>query len=130
MSLDKQGRNATLSFSVTAGQDVALNIAPIVTSPVNGTGMFRVFNASGTQVYSGAFSGSTFTTNLKGLAAGNYNAVVFINNAATATFTATMAAETPSALTNGTTVTRTATVPARACSIRSTARLGRTLALA
>jgi YD repeat-containing protein len=114
VSLDKPGRNATLSFSVAAGEDVALNIAPIVTAPVNGVGMFRVFTASGTQVSANYISGSTLTINLKGLAAGNYNAVVFFNDAATATFTATMAKEMPTALsTNGTTVTRTAVVPAQ-----------------
>jgi len=111
VSLDKPGRNATLSFSVTAGQDVTLNISPIVTSPVNGTGYFLVFNSSGTRVLLANINGSSFTTNLRGLAAGNYNAVVFLFNAPTATFTATMAAETPPALSvNGITVTRTATV--------------------
>jgi YD repeat-containing protein len=130
MDLDKQGRNALLSFAVATGQDVTLNLASIVTAPVNQALLVRVYNAAGTQVTQLSSSNGNLTLNIPGLAAGSYTALVAPANAATATFRIGFVAALPIALAaNGVTTPFSASLASQTAYFSFSGSQGQNLAI-
>jgi len=85
VNLASSGQPALLTFTTTSTQTLALVRSSLVTVPSGKTIDIKVFNASGTQVASGASSAASATLNLNNLPAGTYSVFIVSTNAATAT---------------------------------------------
>lgn len=110
LTLGVPGRHALLSFTVSAGQTVALNARNIVTTPANKTVQLTVFNLAGAQI-ANVGNNSSPTLNLPNLAEGTYSALINTVDASTATLQATLASGVIGVLpTDGTTQTFATTV--------------------
>lgn len=85
----QSGQYATLSFTATSGQTVAISAGSIATTPSGRSVTLRVFNPSGGQI---GFSSSTTapSVNLGSVAAGTYTVIVNTAEAATATMDVTL----------------------------------------
>jgi trimeric autotransporter adhesin len=114
VSLSVPGVNGWVSFTVTAGQTVALSVTSLSTTPANQTVTGTVYNSSLTQV-GGPLSSSAatgFTFNLTDLAAGTYSLLLVPSNAATASMQVSLATGLSATLpTDGTTTTQATTLP-------------------
>jgi len=84
LSLDAPGREGLPTFTATAGQNVAVTMSSIATTPSGKPVLMTVYNASGSWV--GATNSATgITLNLTNLAAGTYSVLLTPLDAATAT---------------------------------------------
>jgi hypothetical protein len=84
LSLDAPGREGLPTFTATAGQNVAVTMSSIATTPSSKPVLMTVYNASGGWV--GATNSTTgITLNLTNLAAGTYSVLLTPLDAATAT---------------------------------------------
>jgi hypothetical protein len=86
LSLSKTGQDGLLTFTATAGQNLALEITNVATTPANSNVSINVTGpgASGPGVAGGSVTSASGTTfNLANLAAGTYT--VFVNPATTST---------------------------------------------
>jgi hypothetical protein len=92
LNLAVPGQNALVTFIVSAGQKIALNMGAVATTPTGKAVYAYVYNASGTQVASiNATSAASATANLPNLAAGTYSVMAAPQSAATATLQMTLA---------------------------------------
>ena len=93
------GQHGLLHFSATAGQTVALYVAPVIITPSNSILTATVYGPTGAYVTSTNVTGSASGTfNLTNLAAGSYSVLLAPNNASAS------GASTQVALANGVTV--------------------------
>jgi hypothetical protein len=83
LNLPVPGEFGLLTFTATAGQNLALSVGSVATSPANLNLYVTVYDSTGSQVASGNTTGS-FTLNLANLAAGSYTATLIPQWAATA----------------------------------------------
>ena len=93
VNLTATGQDSWLTFSATAGQTVALNVAGVATVPANTSYTITVYNSAGTSVATASTTTGT-TFNLTNLAAGNYNVLINSTSAATASMQVTVQPQT------------------------------------
>jgi large repetitive protein len=91
------GQGAWLTFSAIAGQNLAVNVSGISSSPANTSYTVTVYNSAATSVASGSTTTGT-TLNLPSLAAGTYHVLIAPLTPATATMQATLEPQTGGAL--------------------------------
>jgi len=97
INLPAMGQSASLTFSLSSQQTVAVNLASISTSPANSTVYLYVYNSSGAVVTNqGTTTGVTL--NLPNLAAGTYTVVVTPAYPATGSMQVTLEPQTGGAL--------------------------------
>jgi trimeric autotransporter adhesin len=132
LSLAATGEEASLTFTATAGETVALYIGGITSTPTNTSYTVTVYNSAGTSVASG--SGTTGTTlNLPNLAAGTYSVMITSTAPATATMQATLEPQTGGTLSptsSGSGSTFTTPAPTQNAYFTFTATAGESLSLA
>jgi len=93
VNLTATGQDSWLTFSATAGQTVALNVAGVATVPANTSYTITVYNSAETSVATASTTTGT-TFNLTNLAAGNYNVLINSTSAATASMQVTVQPQT------------------------------------
>jgi len=81
--LNVPGREALPTFAATAGQNIAVTMSSIATTPSGKLVYMNVYNAAGTLV-SSTSSTTQATLNLTNLAAGTYSVLILPQYAATA----------------------------------------------
>jgi YD repeat-containing protein len=127
LNLSQLGQVATLSFSATAGQTVALNASTITSTPANTTYTFVVYNPSGTQIASASTTTGT-TINLHNLVAGSYTVFIYPNTPATGTMQVTVdAGVAQSVAGDGSATNFTTVAPGQAAYVNFTATAGQGL---
>ena len=82
VTLGTMGQNALLSFTATGGQNVALTVNSVATTPTGVSEQILVYNASNSQVGSTSTASAT-TLNLTNLPAGSYRVLIYPSSTAT-----------------------------------------------
>ena len=88
------GEEASLTFTATAGQTLAVNLSGITSTPANATYSVTVYNSAGTSVASGSTTTTGTTLNLPNLAAGTYSVWISPVYPATASMQVTLEPQT------------------------------------
>ncbi len=129
VSLSAPGQPGLLSFTATAGQNAAIDVSSISTSPANQSIAATVYGPSGT--YVGAGSGSSpFTINLTNLAAGTYQVLIAPSYGATATLQAELGESTTQAVPlDGTTTNYSISVPGESVYYTFSAAAGQSIGI-
>jgi hypothetical protein len=130
VSLGTVGAGETLTFTTTAvGQDLALYLSGVTTTPANATVGVYVYNSSGTQIAGGTTQTST-TLNLTGLAVGTYTVFITPQTPVTGTLQLTLQQGTVGILpVNGTTSSFSTAVPGQNAYLSFNATAGQNVSL-
>lgn len=129
LDLTARGQHAVLSFSATAGQTFALNVASISTQPVGRAVSVNVRYPNGSSQALSSATGLTF--NLYNLAAGTYSVMVVPPDTTNASMQILLAPGLTGAMTvDGTTQSHATTIPGQAAYFTFDATAGQNLGLA
>ena len=131
VTLNAMGQSALLSFTATAGQTFALNLAGLTTLPANTPMVVTVYNSANSVVGNPLTTSSTLTTlNLQNLAADTYKVLIHPSIPATSTVQVTLVPQAGGTLApDGTTVNIGTTVPGQNAYFSFWATAGQSLSL-
>lgn len=129
LNFSSRGQHALLTFSATAGQTFALNVASITTQPAGRAVNVNVLNPNGSA--SNAASSTGLTLNLSNLDAGTYKVLIMPADATAASMQVQLAPGLVGTLTaDGTTQSRATTIPGQAAYFTFDVTAGQNLGLA
>lgn len=129
LNLSSRGQHALLTFSATAGQTFALNVAAIATQPAGRAVNVNVLYPNGSAVNAASTSG--LTLNLSNLDAGTYTVLIMPADATAASLQVLLAPGLLGTLNaDGTTQSRATTIPGQAAYFTFDATAGQNLGLA